>query len=116
MPDDGENEARFLIKNFVIPAQERLEKKMETIAACQIDLKLQDEIIKAKVSALELAQLRICEDLEQHRNDIQSHYNPYHSETAGQKLWRKKLEIAAGGSLGTFVAALLYFIMERLGG
>lgn len=93
--------------------EEGVNRKLDQVISCQIDLKLQDEIIKSKVSHLELHQLHIAEDLEQHKSDMEKHYNPYYSETVAQKLWRKKPEIATGGGLGALIVLVLKFVLEN---
>jgi hypothetical protein len=128
MPDD--NDARFLITNAVIPGLTRLDvsvgklfDKLDTVCTIQNDLKITDEIIKAKIASVELMNARTQDDirvfkleLDKHQTDMQKHFNPYFGETIGQKLWRKKPEVAAGGTLGTFLAALLYFLLDKFGG
>jgi len=110
---DADGDAKFLIKNFVMPAIDRLDRKLEQIGTCQIDLKLQDEIIKAKCSSLELQLINLQEDVTQHKKDVRSHYNPYFNETLPEKIWRKKPEIAAGGGLGAALVGLILWLLEH---
>jgi len=109
-----EDEARFLIKEFVIPAQARLEKKIDLVCAEQTSMRIENETTKAKAAHVEYQVLQLRESVDKHRDDAFAHYNPYHSETIPQKLWRKKPEIAAGGFLGTTLAALLYLLVEKM--
>ncbi len=128
MSDD--NDARFLITNAVMPRLDNVDKNVERIfdkidAVCNTtgDLRITDEVIKAKISAIEMMNIQTQEAvtamgirMDKHVEDMEKHFNPYYSETITQKLWRKKPEIAAGGTLGTFIAALLYFLLDKFGG
>lgn len=93
-----------------------VDEKLDRVISCQIDLKLQDEIIKAKVSNLELKQIQIEQSIEEHKKDMQQHYNPYYNETIPQKIWRKKPEIAAGGGLGALIVAIVTWILQYYNG
>lgn len=128
MTDD--NDARFLITNAVMPRLDNLDKnvgkifdRIDQVCTTNTDLKITDEIMKAKIAAIEVMNIQTQEAvtamgirMDKHTEDMLKHYNPYYDETIGQKLWRKKPEIAAGGTLGTFLAALLYFLIDKFGG
>lgn len=91
-----------------------LEEKMDKVITCQIDLKIQDEVLKAKLSSLELQQIQVQSDLDIHKKDMEKHYNPFYSETLKQRIWRKKAEITLGGGLGALIVGLIQFLTEVL--
>jgi hypothetical protein len=98
-------------------------EKIDNICSTTVDLKISDEVMKAKIAFVESLNVRTNEllltvtmRLDEHVKNLDTHFNPYYSETIPQKLWRKKPEIAAGGTLGTFLAALLYFLLDKFGG
>jgi hypothetical protein len=125
-----DNDARFLITNAVMPRLDSLDKNMgkifdriDNVCTTTGDLKITDEIIKAKIAAIEMMNIQTQEAvtamgirMDKHSEDMIKHFNPYFGETLQQKLWRKKSEIAAGGGLGTFLAAVLYFLIDKFGG
>lgn len=111
MQDD---DAKFLIKEFVMPAVERIDRKLETICTAQLETRLTQEQMKAKIAMVEMMVIGVQEALEKHKQDMQQHYNPYYNETVLQKVWRKKPEIAAGGGLGALIVAILTWLMNNI--
>ena len=94
-----------------------IDRKLDNVCEKQVDMMLTDEIIKAKVAAVELQNIKNAEDIlilrqrqKEHERDRETHFSPYHNESLRQKLWRKKPEIAAGGGVG----ALIYLIIELI--
>ena len=111
MPDD-DGDAKFLIKNFVMPSIDRIDRKLDQVCTANIELKITDEQIKAKVAHVELMNIRTQEMLTQHQDDMAKHYNPYYDESIPQKLWRKKPEIATGVSISTAIFAVILKLLE----
>ena len=109
MPED---DAKFLIKNFVIPRLNSIDNKLEKIESCQVALKIEDERIKHSAAKNELLLAQTQEAFLKHCNDTDKHFNPYFNESMPQKLWRKKPEIATGVSLSTILITLILKILE----
>jgi len=113
---NGDGDAKFLIKEFVMPAIGRIDTKLESICNGQMETRLNMEQLKAKVALVEMMVIRVEEAVEMHKQDMKQHYNPYYDETIPEKLWRKKPEIAAGGGLGVLVIMLVQFLLENFYG
>ena len=100
-----------------------LNRKMDEVCLGQNDLRISDAEMKARLSAVELKGVQQYEEMHalenrfrDHYKDGDLHFNPHFSETIGEKLWRKKPEIATGGGLGALIATALYYLIEKLGG
>jgi hypothetical protein len=121
MTDD--NDARFLITNAVMPRLDNLDKnvgkifdRIDSVCTTTSDLKITDEIIKAKIAAVEMMNIKTQEAvtamgirMDKHHDDMEKHFNPYFNETFTEKLWRKKAEIVVAAIIGsaTGILALL---------
>jgi tetrahydromethanopterin S-methyltransferase subunit G len=98
-------------------------QKIDSICTMQTDLRITDEVIKAKIAFVETLNARTNEELakinkrlDEHERDREIHYNQYYNETIPQKIWRKKPEILAGGSVGVVAVAVIQFLIDKFGG
>jgi len=98
-------------------------EKIDNICSIQTDLRITDEVIKAKIAFVESMNIKtndllltITMRLNDHEKNLNAHFNPYYNETIPQKIWRKKPEIAAGGGLGVTLAVILQFLLDKFGG
>lgn len=126
MSDD--NDARYLITNAVMPRLESLDRGMDkiftridTICTTQTDLMVTDETIRAKIASVEMMNANTQKDiqelkvrLDEHKKDLETHYNPYYGETYWEKMGRKKPEIVTGVSLSTLLSALVVAILKAM--
>ena len=113
MSDD--NDARFLITNAVMPRLDSMDKNMgkifdriDQVCTSVGDLRITDEIIKAKIAAVEMMNIKTQEQvtamgirMDKHVEDMEKHYNPYYNETFTEKIWRKKAEIIIAAIIGS---------------
>ena len=80
---------------------------------CQTGLKLEDARLDKEITTIKIEKKIGERALERHAKDQTRHFQPYYSETIPQRLWRKKPEIAAGGSVGTILGLLV--LAKQLG-
>ena len=126
MTNGSDGDARYLITNAVMPRLDNMDKgierifnKIDAVCTTQTDLMITDETIKAKIAAVEMMNVRTQESVDslqsqmvKHAEDMRKHYNPHYEETVGEKLWRKKPEIATGVTLSSVIMAIILKLLE----
>ena len=109
----SDGDAKFLIKEFVMPALTETNKKLDKVIECQTSLKLEDERLKAANAKNELLLAQTQDAFLKHCDDMDRHFNPYYNETIPQKIWRKKPEILTGVSLSSVTATIIYMVIQH---
>jgi hypothetical protein len=108
------DDSKFLIREFVMPTIERIDRKLESICNGNLETRLTVEQVKAKIALVEMMVIKVQESVELHKKDMIQHYNPYYNETLPEKIWRKKPEILAGGGLGALTITVIQWIVEHV--
>jgi len=112
---DIDGDARFLIKEFIMPQLKNIDRKLDRIEQCQINLKITDEQLKATTARNELKIAEMQEAFLNHIKDKDRHFNPYYNETYFQKIRRKKAEVGTSVSIGTILATIVIAILRYYG-
>jgi hypothetical protein len=112
----SDGDAKFLIKEFVMPALTETNKKLDKVIECQTNLKIEDEKLRSANAKNELLLTQTQDAFLKHCNDMDRHFNPYYSETIPQKIWRKKPEILTGVSLSSIAATVIYLLIQKYSG
>lgn len=129
-----ENDAKWLAENVLLPALERIEgqiaetnkrmeerdgklwKALDEVKECQTKLKVKDAEIEGDIEKIKAEKKATEQILIRHVENREKHYNPFYTESLGEKLWRKKPEIAAGGILGTVLSIIALILTKVWGG
>lgn len=85
----------------------RIEKKQDEITKCVTQNKMD-------INELKLGQKVTEEAFVRHVQNEEKHFQPYFNETLRQKLWRKKVEIAAGGGVGAGAITIIALLLKIL--
>lgn len=111
-------DAKWLAEQVLLPELKEIKKEQKAQGKCLTDIKVNMEKGKGRMELIERDIQDLKEDCDEHKSDKSIHYNPYYSESLGEKLKRKKEEViitaGSGGVIGTLLVIFKDALMEAL--
>ena len=89
-----------------------IKAEQKKVTECMTNMKVKQENHEQRLLHVETKGRATDGIIIEHIKNKEKHYNPYYSETFGEKVRRKKGEIAVGGGLGTAISSLILAILK----